>query len=70
MWGSADPVTTKRTKTQVILANMGQYTVLLGVISLATTIRGRYFAIECVLSTLNPLHQDRLSVLVLGFNDS
>lgn len=59
-----------RTKVQVILANVGYYTALFDVVNGAITSRGRYFARECVRLTLNPLHQDRLSCFVFGFNDS
>lgn len=67
---STSSATVIRTKVQVILANVGYYTALFDVVKGAITSRGRYFAIECVRSTLNPLHQDRLSGLVFGLNDS
>ena len=69
-WVSADSVTVERTKVQVVLANMGEYAVLLGVGNAAVTIRGGYVAIKHTRVTPNPLHQDGLSVLVLRLNDS
>ena len=70
MGGPANSATAKRAKVQMVFAKMGQYTVLLGIVSSAATIWCRHFAIECIWSTLDPLHQDGLSALVFGLNCS